>query len=152
MKREDLPALLHVLAGVTVIGVSFLTRGAGPIPTHLAKPLGMLVFALGMALFIWALVYLKGAFLGNVLPVTDRLVSGGPYRRVRHPLYLGMVVTLLGLALAMGSLWGLAGVAALFIPAGAHRARQEDKALAQRFGQEWQDYADRTRFLIPWLW
>ncbi len=152
MKRQDLPALLHVLAGLTALGVSFWTRSDGLIPRHVARPLGMSVFALGMALFTWALVYLKGAFLGNVLPVTDRLIRGGPYRWIRHPLYLGMVVALLGLSVAMGSLWGVAGVLAVFLPAGACRAREEEKALARRFGQEWQDYADETCFLIPALW
>jgi protein-S-isoprenylcysteine O-methyltransferase len=152
MKREDLPALWHVLTGLVVMGISFWTRSDAWIPKDIAKPLGMSVFAVGMAVFTWALVYLKGAFLGNVSPVTDRLIRNGPYRWVRHPLYLGMVVALFGLALGMGSPWGVAGVVALFFPAGAYRAKQEERALAREFGQEWQDYADRTCFLIPWLW
>jgi protein-S-isoprenylcysteine O-methyltransferase Ste14 len=152
MKREDLPALLHVLAGLMAMGVSFLTRSDGLIPKVVARPVGMSVFILGMALFTWALAYLKRAFLGNVLPVTDRLIRTGPYRWIRHPLYLGMGVALLGLAVAMGSLWGVAGVLALFLPAGTYRARQEEKALARRFGREWQDYAREVHFLLPMLW
>jgi protein-S-isoprenylcysteine O-methyltransferase Ste14 len=141
-----------VLTGLIAMGISFWTRSDAWIPKDIAKPLGMLVLALGMLMFVWALLYLKGAFLGNVLPVTDTLVTTGPYHWVRHPLYLSMVVALRGLALGLGSPWGLAGVLALFFPAGAYRARQEEKALAKKLGREWQDYAERTCFLIPWLW
>jgi protein-S-isoprenylcysteine O-methyltransferase Ste14 len=63
-----------------------------------------------------------------------------------------MVVSALGLALALRSPWGLIGVFLLFAPAGAYRAMLEDKALAQQFGPQWSQYADRTFFMFPPLW
>lgn len=62
------------------MGVSVLAEPDLPIPRSAAKPLGLLVFLLGMAVFAWTLAYLKGAFFGNVEPVTARLVSSGPFR------------------------------------------------------------------------
>ena len=79
MKRGNLAALLHVLSFLVVLGVSVLTEPRLPIPKSVAKPLGLLTFLLGMAVFVWALVYLKGAFFGNVEPVSNRLVESGPY-------------------------------------------------------------------------
>ncbi|MFQ6101844.1 MAG: methyltransferase family protein [Anaerolineae bacterium] len=152
MKRGNLAALLHVLSFLIVLGVSMLAEPHLSIPKSVAKPLGLLTFLTGMAVFIWALAHLKGAFFGDIEPVTDRLVNSGPYRFVRHPLYLGMVVSTLGLVLGLRSLWGLVGVFLLFVPAVAYRASLEEKALARTLGREWEDYAAQTSFLFPPLW
>jgi protein-S-isoprenylcysteine O-methyltransferase Ste14 len=97
-------------------------------------------------------VHLKGSFYGTIAPVTDEMVKGGPYRWVRHPLYLSMLITLLGIALAFRSLWGVVGVVVFFLPAVVYRARLEEEALAQKFKRDWDDYAERTSFLIPKCW
>ncbi len=152
MKRQDLSALLHPLMSLVVIAVSFWSDAKLPIPKGVAKPLGELIFLFGMAMFAWVLVYLRNAFLGNVEPVLDKLVTNGPYRYVRHPLYLSMVISLVGLAVALRSLWGTLSVFLLFLPAGAYRASLEEKALARKFDQEWNCYAARTFFMFPLLW
>jgi len=102
-----------------------------------------------MLLFVVAMVYPKRAFLGNVEPVTDTLVTAGPYRLVRHPLYLGMVGSTIGLAVGLRSLWGVPVVFLVFVPAGLWRARLEEDALAQKFGKEWEGYAKRIYFTFP---
>jgi protein-S-isoprenylcysteine O-methyltransferase Ste14 len=84
-----------------------------------------------------------------VEPVTDKLITTGPYRLVRHLLYLGMFLATIGLAVAFRSLWGMLITLALFIPAGLWRARLEEEALARRFGAEWEDYAAMTYFILP---
>ncbi len=65
-------------------------------------------------------------------------------RLVRHPLYLGMFVATIGLAVAFRSLWGMLISLAVFIPAGLWRARLEEEALASRFGEEWENYCSRA--------
>jgi len=152
MKRGDLVALFHVLSWVAVISIGFAVAPRLPIPRDIARTLGAATFLPGMALFFWALAHLKRAFFGNVEPVTDRLVRSGPYRWVRHPIYLAMAMATLGLVLALRSPWGLAGVCLLFVPAGAYRARLEDKTLARKFGRAWEDYAEETAFLLPPFW
>jgi protein-S-isoprenylcysteine O-methyltransferase Ste14 len=152
MDRGKLAAMLYALSGLAAVVISIVAEPRLALPRSVAKPAGMLVFALGMALFAWAVVHLREVFLGTVEPVSERLVTGGPYRWVRHPLYLSMLVMASGLALALRSQWGLACVVLLFAPTGVWRARLEEKALSAKFGQQWVDYASRTRFLLPMLW
>ncbi len=109
----------------------------------------MAFWAAGTGLLIWTLAHLRGAFLGNIAPVTEHLVTSGPYRWVRHPLYLSMLVALLGLTVALRGVWGVVVVLALFAPAAAYRARLEERALAAKFGPEWEAYARQTCFMLP---
>jgi protein-S-isoprenylcysteine O-methyltransferase Ste14 len=152
MRKDRLVATLFVLSSLVAIGVALWTRSSLPISRQVGKPLGEVVFLLGMAFFIWAVMHLKGSFYGTVAPVSDEMVKSGPYRWVRHPLYLGMLITLLGIALASRSLWGVVGVVVFFLPAVVYRARLEEEALAQKFKRDWDDYAERTSFLIPKYW
>ena len=149
MNRENLAALLHVLTWIAVISVSLLAETDIPASTAMAKLLGWLIFLFGMFVFAWAVAYLKGAFFGNVEPVSDKLVTTGPYRFVRHPVYLGMIVSTIGLTIGLRSPWGLAGVFLLFTPTGIYRARLEESAMARRFGEEWDEYVKRTCFMFP---
>jgi protein-S-isoprenylcysteine O-methyltransferase Ste14 len=152
MRKDRLVATLFVLSSLVAIGVAFWTRSSLPLSRWVGKPLGEFVFLVGMAVFIWAVVHLKGSFYGTIAPVTDEMVKSGPYRWVRHPLYLSMLITLLGIALAFRSLWGVVGVIAFFLPVVVYRARLEEEALARKFKQDWDDYTDRTSFLIPKCW
>ncbi len=80
-----------------------------------------------------------------------RVVSTGPYAYVRHPLYTGFVLFLLGTSLLLGSWYGLA-LAAVPIAVLAWRAVHEERLLADRL-VGYADYAARVRYrLIPLLW
>ena len=152
MPGEKLAPLAYVSAALLVMVVSFWLEPRFPLPREMAKPAGLLIFALSMVLFTWALAHLRSAFLGNVAPVTNRLVTSGPYRWLRHPTYLATSIALLGLALALRSPWGIASTLVLFLPAAISRARLEERALAGRFGPAWDDYVARTGSLLPKLW
>jgi len=149
MGKVNLVALSHALSGAGALVASLYTETDLLASARFVKPLGFAVFAGGMLLFVVAVVYLKRAFLGDVEPVTDRLITTGPYRFVRHPLYLGMFVATVGLAVAFQSLWGMLIALAVFMPAGLWRARLEEQALARRFGQEWEEYAAKVYFILP---
>lgn len=149
MKRADVPALIHVVTFVVVMGIALATRATLPVPRGVARAIFSVLFGLGMGIFASAAASLGRAFLGNVELVSDYLVRNGPYRWVRHPLYLGMVVTALAIAVGMRSVWGLAGTMALFLPSGAYRAAMEERCLASKFGPEWDEYVARTRFMVP---
>lgn len=147
--KVNLVAMLHALSGAVALVVSPYTETALLASSKLIKALGFAVLAGGMLLFIVCVISLKRAFLGDVEPATDRLVATGPYRWVRHPLYLSMILATIGLAVAFRSLCALVIILFIFMPAGLWRARLEEQALGRRFGQEWEDYAAKTFFILP---
>jgi len=112
--------------------------------------LGVVVAALGVALAIWARVYL-GRNWG--MPMTLReepeLVTTGPYRYIRHPIYSGMLLALLGSAFADSLFWllPLAGACIYFV----YSSFAEDRHMAELFPSTYPAYKARTKMLIPFI-
>lgn len=79
------------------------------------------------------------------------LVQGGPYRFLRHPSYLGMLLVCLGIPIAFQSIWAAVVMALGVWPAVVHRMRIEDLLLERHFGDEYRAYTRRTASLIPGL-
>jgi protein-S-isoprenylcysteine O-methyltransferase Ste14 len=102
-----------------------------------------------------ALVLRSRAELGpawSFVPKADQgtgLVTTGPYRRVRHPIYSGLSLLAAGEAIAFGS-W-LAGLIVLagVVPSFAWRACAEEALLGRMFGERYALYRRRTRMIIP---
>jgi protein-S-isoprenylcysteine O-methyltransferase Ste14 len=149
-KNGFLPSTLTALAGIGVFLISLLVEIRVPIRIEVAKSLGIVVVLVGTSLVIWSAMHIKEAFFGEVEPRLDVLVKSGPYRFVRHPVYLGMTIALAGLPIASRSWPGLIGVFLLFLPSEMYRAKFEEKALARRFGGEWEDYVAQTGFMLPY--
>jgi protein-S-isoprenylcysteine O-methyltransferase Ste14 len=108
----------------------------------------------GEAVVLVSLVWMLAAVLTlgkcfGVLPEARGLVMHGPYRLVRHPIYLGELGMCAGLVIASPSSWNLV-VAAAFAAAQMVRMRLEEQALRKEF-PEYADYAARTARLIPRL-
>ncbi len=142
------------LAGLTALLVFLLTRvfrgGTFAIHSVLIGAIGAGVFALGIALAVWARVYL-GRNWG--MPMTEKaepeLVTSGPYRFVRHPIYSGLLLAVLGTALVT-NLIGLIIVPVL----GAYffySAVVEEKNLTAALPTAYPAYKARTKRLIPFV-
>jgi protein-S-isoprenylcysteine O-methyltransferase Ste14 len=78
----------------------------------------------------------------------DRIVSGGPYRWVRNPMYLGHLIFFGGLALVLGS-WVGAAVLAFHVAWFDRRVREDEAHLEQRFGEPYREYRRRVKRWIP---
>jgi len=100
-------------------------------------------------IFVYTVAYFRRGFFGETEPVLEHLVAEGPYRFCRHPLYLSFIVLIFGLDLWLGSVLGVAHTLLLSIPSAIYRARVEDRLLREKFGAEWEAYAERVGFLIP---
>jgi len=152
MRKINFPSAIFVISALIAMAIGFWTRASLPVSRESGRLLGMLVFLSGMTLFTWAGVCLQQAFYGNVEPLTDQIVTEGPYRWLRHPLYLSMLISLIGINLALRSWWGIAGVLIIFLPSLIYRAKLEDQAMEKKFGSCWQEFAGRTFFLLPLIW
>jgi protein-S-isoprenylcysteine O-methyltransferase Ste14 len=142
------------ITGVSAVGV-FLIVGVlrnGPLAAHnvIIAVLGTLLFACGIALAVWARLHL-GRNWG--MPTTQRadpeLVTSGPYRFVRHPIYTGLLTAMLGTAL-IDSLTGLIVVAVL-VACFYYCGIVEERNLTATFPEAYPEYRSRTKMLIPFL-
>jgi protein-S-isoprenylcysteine O-methyltransferase Ste14 len=80
-----------------------------------------------------------------------QLVRTGPYARVRHPIYLGMLLFLLAMSVALGHWLQLIAAVPIFLIGTIIRTRLEDALLEQQFGGAFRDYRNSTPALIPRL-
>jgi protein-S-isoprenylcysteine O-methyltransferase Ste14 len=85
------------------------------------------------------------------LNAEHQLVTAGPYRIIRHPIYASMLCLLLGIGFLITP-WALFGIAlALFLVGTEIRVRVEDALLASRFGETFREYAGRVSAYIPFV-
>jgi protein-S-isoprenylcysteine O-methyltransferase Ste14 len=111
--------------------------------------LGVVICALGGVMRLWPVFVLGRRFSGLVAIQPDHtLVTTGIYRIIRHPSYVGLLLTALGWALAFRSGTGLLLVA-LLIPPLLSRIRSEERLLETQFGDEYRAYVKRTSRLLP---
>jgi protein-S-isoprenylcysteine O-methyltransferase Ste14 len=114
--------------------------------------LGVFFYLAGGALRIWPIFVLGRRFSGLVaIQPGHELVTDGIYRVIRHPSYLGMIILMLGWALAFRSGLGVI-LAALIVPPLLARIRSEETLLRSQFGAEYDAYRRRTSRLIPGIY
>lgn len=113
--------------------------------------LGIGITAAGLAFAVWARAYLGTNWSGAVtVKVGHELVRSGPYRWVRHPIYAGMILAMLGTALERRQVRGLIAVVLLY--AGFKiKSKIEEQAMAATFGSQYAEYASTTGAIIPRL-
>jgi protein-S-isoprenylcysteine O-methyltransferase Ste14 len=142
------------LTGVSAIGVFVIAgvlRGGGlAVHSLVLGTIGAVLFACGIALAVWARLHL-GRNWG--MPMTQRaepeLVTSGPYRFVRHPIYSGLLIAMLGTAL-VNNLLGLIVVVVL-IAYFYYSGTVEERNLIAAFSEAYPEYRSRTKMLIPFL-
>jgi protein-S-isoprenylcysteine O-methyltransferase Ste14 len=142
---EKVFPMLVLLA--TFVGMSFLGR-ADVSPRVELVAVGLLLTLIGFYFSLWAVWHLRASF--GIMAEARSPVASGPYQYVRHPLYLGESLSMLGLCLAMGT-----APAFVFWVAWTGmqlaRARIEERKLARQF-DGYRAYRKRTRFILPGLY
>ncbi len=105
----------------------------------------------GTAFAVWARVYLGKYWSATVALKSDHeLIRTGPYSRIRHPIYTGIILALAGTAVAVNSYWSYVGVA-IFVVIFWLKARAEEALLAGEFGPRFEDHRSKTGFFLPKL-
>ena len=113
--------------------------------------LGLTLLIVGAITTLWARIALARNWSGAVALQEDHeLIVRGPYRFVRHPIYSGFLLMVLGTVLAQGRAQAFAALIILFV---THlwKLRAEETLLAQHFPQSYPAYKARTKALIPFL-
>src|SRR5438128_3120012 len=105
-----------------------------------------IVATIGLAYSVWGLAYLRRSF--SIIPEARRLVTGGPYRLSRHPVYLGEIATAIGVNLATAG-WLSAIAIVYFIVCELLRIRWEERILALTFPNEYPEYARSVPRYLP---
>ena len=115
---------------------------------------GALLYFPGMAFTLWGRLalgknYFVSTGFGAQLFEDHQLITSGPFAIVRHPMYVGLILAAMG-AVAIYMTWTTLYFA-LFAPLTLVRAKREEHALAEEFGEQWRDYCKRVPAFIPYL-
>jgi protein-S-isoprenylcysteine O-methyltransferase Ste14 len=108
--------------------------------------IGIAVLALGLALGAWAIATLRQAGTRvETTQATTTIVTGGPYRLTRNPIYVGMLAILIGLAIAVNTAWLLVALAPFYLVIRFGVVAREEAYLERKFGDAYLSYKSRVR-------
>jgi protein-S-isoprenylcysteine O-methyltransferase Ste14 len=142
-----------VVGGLTIAGVCGFSGVGAASNMRVWELSGALVFLAGVAIRLHAIAVLANHFTSRVTILGEhKLVRGGLYRYVRHPSYLGQILILVGIGALMGNV--IAVLAAPFMATVAllWRIRIEERAMADHFGDAYEEYRRATWRLLPLVW
>ena len=147
----------HILTFAAAFALLFSRKlQIGPLGWHvpssdIATAIGLALTVSGIGFAIWARVYLGGNWSAVVaIKRGHTLVRTGPYAIVRHPIYAGLLLAMLGTAIELGALAGIVGVIVAFA-AWLAKARLEESFLLAQFGAEYVRYQQQVKALIPFV-
>lgn len=154
VRKETLSLNLFLLCGTVVIFgciAEYVWRGMRP-----AGPLMLAGAVIGIASFVIRrrAIAALGQFWSMHVEVREahRFVQDGPFRLVRHPVYLSMFLELVSITLVCGAFFTMTLIPLAFVPILLLRLRLEETALVEKFGQAYQEYRRSTPALFPWKW
>lgn len=117
--------------------------------THTIALAGLLLIVAGVLFACWARYILGSNWSSEVqLKQDHELIERGPYRYVRHPIYTGILLALLGTVMLIGEWRALLGFAIMFMSFW-RKLRLEETWLGEHFGAAYADYMQRVKALIP---
>jgi len=150
--------LVFAIQAVTIPNAKGLTFFAPSSPVAMpGMPalawVGVAAGALGLALRMWAVLTLRERYTRTLLVHEKHTIERrGPYRFVRHPGYLGSLLTMNGVALATGNAVVFAASLVVTLAAYAYRIRVEDAMLVTVFGDGYDAYRHEVKGLVPFVW
>lgn len=120
------------------------------LPVPVVTAVGALAWAAGLGLLLWAESGMRGYAAVSGATVGHELVTAGPYRRIRHPIYTAMIAIAVGTALVFAS-WPLVAVAVLSIALHLWWATAEEQLLTSdsQLGEAYRTYASNTGRFLP---
>ena len=150
VQRIIISASFLLLPAVMVLSVFDHRFGWSPVPAAVSV-IGDALVALGLGI-TWLVVLQNNYAAANITVETGQeVISTGLYGLVRHPMYVGVLIMLVGIPLALGSWWGLVAQAVM-MPALLWRIVDEENLLTEKL-PGYAEYKDKVRWrLIPFMW
>lgn len=133
------PTSLRELVGVHLLSSS-----------HFVQGIGVVICVGGIAFAIWARIHL-GTNWGMPMSQKEKpeLVTTGPYRLVRHPIYTGFCIAMLGSAITGGLPWFIWFI--FFSASFIYSAKKEERIMQSQFPNEYIEYMKHTKMIIPFI-
>jgi protein-S-isoprenylcysteine O-methyltransferase Ste14 len=149
MNQRNIHWQSHLLVALQFLSILF---GIYPFGTPQGSLWWLAVSALGVLVGVWTLLHNRvGNFGVYPEPIADaQLVTSGPYRWVRHPMYLSLLLFMIGAALYNGRLLNLLSLVTLLI-AIVGKMNREERYLHTRFG-DYAIYSGNNKRLIPFIY
>lgn len=149
---------LMVVRACAVVAALLAATAAHFEPT--AYPPGYAVYGASLALMWagiglrwWSFHTLGQYFTVHVMTSPDQpVISNGPYRLLRHPSYLGILLILTGVGLSYGNWLSVAALVGMTLAGFVYRIRVEEAALAGALGSAYTSYASGRKRLVPFVW
>jgi len=131
------------------VGVALLLKWLFPISTAIPKMIewlgyGIVLIGLGFAFFAMKR-FRKAHTTLDPHGSVSAIVTDGPYRFSRNPIYVGLVCTLIGLPLVLGTIWGIILIPLFIVLMNRLVIQHEEVYLAEKFGDEYTSYKSRVR-------
>jgi protein-S-isoprenylcysteine O-methyltransferase Ste14 len=145
-------ALLWITIAIATFGASAArgVRATRIVPSTPIFWIGLALIVIGVIIRWIAILKLRRYFTVDVAIHADhQLIDRGIYSIVRHPAYSGSILSFIGLGLAFANWLSIAIIAIATIGAFSYRIAVEERALIERFGDRYRDYARRTKRIVP---
>lgn len=158
VREVSIPA--EVVLRVMLVGAVGWLAAAPVLAPAAAIAGGGVIFAVGAIcawlglLLRWWSVRTLGRFFTTVLAVDDNqpIIESGPYRWLRHPSYLGLLLAFGGCGVMVGNWAGLLGSVVIMLAALVFRIRVEERALTAALGERYEQFAGQRARLVPFVW
>lgn len=152
VERGSFYRIFAVLFGTILAAFLLQEMRSEPLAPFL-RVVGTILFAAGVFLRLWGILHLKSQFTRHVtVREGDEIVSTGPYRKLRHPLYTGLLFIAIGMPLFFTSPIAAVAGGALMIWALLKRIDYEEKLLIEKFGPEYEHWMKQRARLIPYVY
>ncbi|ALS77331.1 methyltransferase family protein [Planococcus kocurii] len=140
---------------IATILVAFALQELAPFESLVVvgQLVGVILLAAGVFLRFWGILHLKTQFTRYVtVREGDEIVSTGPYQKLRHPLYTGLLLITLGMALFFSSMIAAVVGGSAMIWALLQRINYEEALLIEKFGSDYEQWMKQRARLIPFIY
>jgi len=155
--REDvlfffLPWILVMFAGMVVSAWDLVRQQGSLYILSVQSMVGLALIVIGFTIAVVAQITLWRFYSSTlVIKENHQLITHGVYRFTRHPIYLGVIMVFIGIAVGASSMYGLLIMSAL-TPVFLNRIRMEERMLTDEFGDAYRTYKEDTSKLIPFIY